>query len=191
MLTVMPKVKADSKDNSESDTITFRLEKSILDELRQESEQTGISVNSLVNQIIKCYIQWHKPAKKAGIGHFSKVFHAKMISSFSEEQVIKISEDFCKHYFSDISNMLRTESSFSLLMDKFCNWLDISGFPYRLDSLDGTHTYVIQFDMGRNWSLHIKTCMQIIFERYGMKNAQCEMTDNAIMIKYNRKDAGV
>jgi hypothetical protein len=190
MLTVMPKAKADSKDNIESDTITFRIEKSMLDDLRQESEQTGISVNSLVNQIIKSYIQWHKPAKKAGIGHFSKVFHAKMISSFSEEQVIKMSEEFCKHNFSDISNMLRTESSFSLLMDKFCSWLDVSGFQYRFDRVNNTDTYVIQFDMGRNWSLYIKTCMQITFERYGMKSAQCVMTDNALMIKFDRKDIG-
>src|SRR4051812_34177446 len=98
----MPKAKADIKEDVESGTITFRIEKSMLEDLRQESEQTGISVNSLVNQIIKSYIQWNNPAKKAGIGHFSKIFHAKMINSFSEDQVINLSEDFCKHNFPDI-----------------------------------------------------------------------------------------
>ena len=188
MLTVMPKVKADTKDNIESGTITFRIEKSMLDDLRHEAEQTGISTNSLVNQIIKSYIQWHNPAKKAGIGHFSKLFHSKMINSFSEGQVIKMTEEFCKHNFSDISNMLRIESSFSLFIDKFCSWLDVSGFHYRFDSVDDLDTYVIQFDMGRNWSLYMKIGIQFAFERYGVKNSKCEMTDNALIIKISRKD---
>jgi hypothetical protein len=160
----------------------------MLDDLRQEAEQSGISTNSLVNQIIKSYIQWHNPAKKAGIGHFSKIFHAKMINSFSEEQVIKMTEEFCKHNFSDISNMLRIESSFSLFIDRFCIWLEVSDFHYRFDSVDDMDTYVIQFDMGRNWSLYMKIGMQFVFKRYGIKNAKCEITDNALIIKINRKD---
>jgi hypothetical protein len=184
----MPKAKADIKEDVESGTITFRIEKSMLEDLRQESEQTGISVNSLVNQIIKSYIQWHNPAKKAGIGHFSKIFHAKMINSFSEDQVIKLSEDFCKHNFPDISNMLRIESSFSLFIDKFCNRLDVSGFYYRFDSADNIDSYVIQFDMGRNWSLYMKTTMEFTFERYGVKNAKCKMTDNTLIIIFSKKN---
>src|SRR5919202_174551 len=106
-----------------------------------------------------------------------------MINSFSEEQVINMCEEFYEHNFSDISNMLRIESSFSLFINKFCSWLDISGFHYRYDSVNDIDTFVIQFDMGRNWSLYMKTGMQFTFEHFGMRNAKCDMTDNALIIK--------
>ena len=37
--------------------------------------------------------------------------------------------------------------------------------------------------MGRNWSLFFKTYMQLVLEYYKIKEAQCEMTDNTVIIK--------
>ena len=51
----MPKVKRDVKENIQSESMTFRIEKPILDELRSEADQKMESVNTLVNQIIKSY----------------------------------------------------------------------------------------------------------------------------------------
>ena len=55
-------IKEKAKRNKKS--ITLSVEKAVLDELQQEAEQKMESVNTLVNQIIKSYLQWHKPAKK-------------------------------------------------------------------------------------------------------------------------------
>ena len=53
----MPKLQNDGKKKTESESITFRIEKTVLDELRKEAEQRMESVNTLVNQIIKSYLQ--------------------------------------------------------------------------------------------------------------------------------------
>ena len=42
-----------------SESITFRVGKPVLDELRGEAEHKLKSVNTLVNQIIKTYVSWH------------------------------------------------------------------------------------------------------------------------------------
>ena len=55
------KIKEKAKRNKKS--ITLSVEKAVLDELQQEAKQKMESVNTLVNQIIKSYLQWHKPAK--------------------------------------------------------------------------------------------------------------------------------
>ena len=44
------------------ESITLRIDKSILDELRNEAEQKMESLNTLSNQILKSHVVWHKPA---------------------------------------------------------------------------------------------------------------------------------
>jgi hypothetical protein len=75
------------------------------------------SVNTLANQIIKSYVQWHKPAKKDGLGYFSKALVAKLMGYLADEQVIKMTEDFCNHCLKDITHMLRSSHTFSSFMD--------------------------------------------------------------------------
>ncbi len=90
----MPKIKDNKKGKIESESITFRIEKSILDELRSEADQKMESVNTLVNQIIKSYVQWHKPARNAGLGYFSKVLVAKSMDHLTDEQVVHMTEEY-------------------------------------------------------------------------------------------------
>ena len=179
----MPKVKRDVKENIQSESMTFRIEKPILDELRSEADQKMESVNTLVNQIIKSYIQWHKPAKKAGLGYFSKVLLAESMNCLTDEQVIQITEEFCNHHLKDISNMLGTSNTFSSFMSGLRSWLDSSGYNFRYDKSNGMDIYVIQFDLGKNFSLYFKTQMQLVFRQFDLKNAEAEMTDNTVILK--------
>lgn len=180
---ILQKTKANKKKKSESESITFRIEKSIIDELRIEADQKLESVNTLVNQIIKSYIQWHKPAKKARLGYFSKVLVSKSMNYLTDEQVIDMTKDFCSHHLSDITHMLRSENTFITFMNEVCAWLDSSGYDFRIDSFNGMDTYVIQFDMGRKWSLYFKTLMQMAYIYYNIKNAVAEVTDNTVILK--------
>ncbi|MDP9016420.1 MAG: hypothetical protein M3M87_06665 [Thermoproteota archaeon] len=56
---------------------------------------------------------------------------------------------------------------------------------FRIDSLNGTDTYVIQFDLGRKFSLYVKTLMKSVFEHFNVQNAEAEMTDNTVILKIN------
>ena len=44
-------------------------------------------------------------------------------------------------------------------------------------------TYIIQFDMGRNWSLFFKTYIQYVLEYYNITDYQCDLTDNTVIIQ--------
>src|SRR6476660_8888888 len=168
-------IKEKAKRNKKS--ITLSVEKAVLDELQQEAEQKMKSVNTLVNQIIQSYLQWHKPAKKAGLGYLSKDLMARSMNHLNDEQIIKMTEEFCNHQIDDIIYMLSDDNTFASFMDILGHWLDASGFNYRIDrnDADNTHTYIIYFNMGRKWSLHFKTRMQRVFEHYDIKDAEAEM----------------
>ena len=130
----MPKPKDEIKEKTEgTESITFRIGKTVMGELRQEAKQKMESVNTLVNQIVKSYLQWHKPARKAGLGYVSKVLMAKSINHLTDEQVIQMTQEFCSNELKDITFMLRSENTFSSFMDGLCSWLDASGYNYRID----------------------------------------------------------
>ena len=38
--------------------MTFRIDESIMNKLRNESEQREVSLNTLVNQILKRFVEW-------------------------------------------------------------------------------------------------------------------------------------
>ena len=52
--------------------LTFRIERKILKELRSESKLKGESLNVLINQLLKSYVDYHKPTGKAGNIYFPK-----------------------------------------------------------------------------------------------------------------------
>ena len=39
-------------------TMTFRIDESIMNKLRNESEQREVSLNTMVNQILKRFVEW-------------------------------------------------------------------------------------------------------------------------------------
>ena len=182
----MLKTKDNSKGKSESESITFRIEKGALDELRQEAEQKLKSTNTLVNQIIKLYITWHKPAKKAGLGYFDNALVSEVMSYLNDEQIIQLTEKYCKQRLKDLVYMLNFENTFSSYMDGILTWLEVSGFRYKYNNVNNSSILVIQFDLGRNWSLFFKTHMQLVLEYFNIHDAQCEMTDNTVIIKIEK-----
>ena len=47
-----------NKRQRPTESLTLRLDKEMLDDLRIESEKKMVSINTMVNQIIKSYIKW-------------------------------------------------------------------------------------------------------------------------------------
>ncbi len=96
-----------------------------------------------------------------------------------------MTEEYCNHNLKDINHMLRAAHTFLSFMDGLCSWLDSSGSHFRIDSFDGTDTYVIQFDLVRKFSLYFKKQIKLVFKHIDVQNAEAEMTDNTAMPKIN------
>src|SRR3954452_10534728 len=116
---MMLKPGSNSKRNFEaSESITFRIGKPILDDVHQEAEHKLSSVNTLVNQIIKLYVNWHKPAKQTGFGYFDTELICDVMNLLTDEQIIQMTELYCKRRLKDIAYMLNNENSFSSYIDE-------------------------------------------------------------------------
>jgi hypothetical protein len=69
------------------DTVTFRIDHNLLVELRKESKHKSESLNTLVNQIIDSYVNYHNPLQSCGNIYFSKALLSKVFNSINDEQL--------------------------------------------------------------------------------------------------------
>jgi predicted transcriptional regulator len=171
-------VKHDQQHHSES--ITFRLDSAILNKLHHEAEQKDISVNALVSQIIRSHVDWHSNAAKAGFVTVRKGLLSNLINRLPEKEISSIAEYIAKNETKDFVLLLRNEYNIESALDVIETWIKISGYPYRHDVNYNLHSYVIQHDMGKNWSLYLAELYRFLFEEFGLKRVEFDLNYNSL-----------
>ena len=78
--------KKEVKQQHQSESITFRLDSTILNKLHHEAEQKDISVNTLVSHIIRRHIDWYSNAAKAGFVTVRRGLLSNLINRLSQRK---------------------------------------------------------------------------------------------------------
>jgi hypothetical protein len=164
----------------QSESITFRLDSTILNKLHREAEQNDISVNTLVSHIIRRHIDWHSNAAKAGFVTVRRGLLISLINRLSEKEISSIAEYIAKNETKDFVLLLRNKYNIESALDVIETWIKISGYPYRHDANYTRHSYVIQHDMGKNWSLYLAELYRFLFEEFGLKRAEFDINHNTL-----------
>jgi hypothetical protein len=175
----------------QTETITLRLEKKILNKLRRESEQNQTSLNTLANQIFRQHIDWHSKASKAGYVPLLKPVIIKLLDRLPEEDVVQVAEEVSKDMFKDVILLMRDENDLASTLNHIETWIRMSGFAYKVevDEDKETYSYVIQHDMGRKFSLLLATRARVILERLENRG-NFVVTDNTLVLKVDVRKIG-
>ena len=172
--------KKEVKQQHQSESITFRLDSTILNKLHREAQQKDISVNTLVSHIIRGHIDWHSNAAKAGFVTVRRGLVSNLINRLSEKDISSIAEYIAKNETKDFVLLLRNEYNIESALDVIETWIKISGYPYRHEVNYTRHSYVIQHDMGKNWSLYLTELFRNLFEEFGLKRVEFDLTHNSL-----------
>ncbi len=168
------------KQQHQSESITFRLDSSILNKLHHETKQKDISVNTLVSHIIRRHIDWHSNAAKAGFVTVRRGLLSNLINRLPEKEISSIAEYIAKNETKDFVLLLRNEYNIESALDVIETWIKISGYPYRHEVNYTRHSYVIQHDMGKNWSLYMAELYRFLFKEFGLKKVEFDLNDNTL-----------
>ncbi|MFL6392669.1 MAG: toxin-antitoxin system HicB family antitoxin [Nitrososphaeraceae archaeon] len=163
-----------------SESITLRIDSIILNKLHREAEQKDVSVNTLVSHILRRHIDWHSNAAKAGFVTVRRGLLIDLINRLPEKEISSIAEYIAKNETKDFVLLLRNEYNIESALDVIETWIKISGHPYRHEVKYTRHSYVIQHDMGRNWSLYMAEQYRFVFEEFGLKRVEFDMNDNTL-----------
>ena len=184
----MPKIKQKNGQKIETESITLRIDKSVLDELRNESVQKMESINTLANQVLKSYVVFQRPATKAGSFYIPKPLITDVFEMLTEEQIIKVTESWVKSQSKDFMMMVNKEHKLASFLEGYRDWLDLSDFNYTHNHADnGFEHYVVRFNMGKKFNFHMGKSLKFLFEELQVKDFKIEITDNAVMFRFKKE----
>jgi len=71
-------------------TMTFRLDENVIATLRAESERRHISLNTIVNQILRRYVEWDMYESKVGLISMLKPVVAELFKKTNKQEIIDL-----------------------------------------------------------------------------------------------------
>jgi hypothetical protein len=178
-----------------SRSITFRIDTVTIEEIQREADLKEISLNVLVNQVLRRYVEWDRYESKLGMMPVPKAMLITCLDKTMElarEAGIKEMESY-----RDQIALHTAEVAFKLMKDSVLfmkkrynlwsvlgvlqDYMKISGITsdHTLES-GGSHVFVIQHELGENWSLFAKELLNLIFTNLAETKANISTTPNVV-----------
>ncbi len=172
-----------SQGPKETESITFRLDSSVLNRLRNEARQRDVTVNTFVSQTLKQHLEWHLNAARAGFLYVRKGLVVKLLEKYTDEEIKMLASDMAASSNKRFLLMLRNEYSIESALEFIEMWVKIAGYPYRHEISphnDSRHSFVIQHEMGAKWSLYLSELYRNLFEGFGLGKVIFDINDTTL-----------
>ena len=167
-------------------TMTFRIDDNVLRILRTESERHQISLNTLINQLLKRFVEWDMYESKVGMIPIAKPIVVELFNKMSKEEISKMALDIGKNAVHDISLFMKNKMD----LDSFLSWFETrmnSSLTETNHSIqNGFHVYVLKHELGENWSLYHKIILQSIFNEIFEKTVDIQISNTTIRFKFRQ-----
>jgi hypothetical protein len=173
-----------------SENVSFRLNKDVLAKLKTDAEQKQISLNTLVNQVFDFYVNFTS-SSSATMMPTPKVALTDLVDGYDDDQLKAHAERIYNKVGLDIIYELRGKYDFESVLDVWDYRLKASGIPYKHtinENNKDIHTFIIQYSMGKKWSLVVAETMKRYFEPVSSKKVDYTITDNMVAISVEAKD---
>jgi hypothetical protein len=76
--------------------MTFRIDKNVLNLLRTEPDRNQITLNSLVNQLLKRYVEWDMFEPKVGMIPIAKPIVIESFKKMNKDEIMNLAVNLCK-----------------------------------------------------------------------------------------------
>jgi len=163
-----------------TETASFRLDSDSLKKLRKEAEYNKLSLNQLPNQVIGNHVNFRSVAKSAGFMTIPKPVLKRIMWKFSEDEAREIGIEHSEKDAESILCMLRNEFNVDDFLDTVEYWVNDAGFSIRHDVESDIHKYVIQQDLGKNWSVYMSAFISQTIEKMTQRKVESRITENTV-----------
>ena len=153
--------------DTKSTTMTFRIYEDLIGRLRREAENDGKSLNILVNQILKRYVEWDSYEAKVGLIPIAKPVLIQLFENISEDKIIEIAVNVGRNAVKEITLFMKHQMNVESFLQWFETRMKMSSVEIshqRLEHNNNIHSYIIKHDLGKNWSIYHKTIFESILQ---------------------------
>ena len=179
--------------SKKSRSVTFRLDSKVIDELQTEADNREISLNVLVNQVLKRYADWDRYENKIGMMPVPRMILSNLIDKaisiaksggikdvdHYRDEIIKQAAELAFALMKDSVLFMKKQYNLWVVLSVLEEYMKVSGIKAD-HKLEGSrkHIFIIQHELGENWSLFSKELLGLIFEKLANVKAEFNVTPN-------------
>jgi hypothetical protein len=176
-------------------SITFRLDTMVVEELQRDADQGEISLNVLVNQVLRRYVEWDRYENKLGMMPIPKLMLATLIDETMQlaadakitdlesyrAKIVNNAAQTALNVMKDSVLFMRKEYSFWTVLDVLRMYMKVAGImsDHRIET-GRKHVFIIQHELGENWSLFAKELLSKIFIELAEVRADISTTPKTV-----------
>lgn len=176
--------------------MTFRINESVVDELQIEADQREISLNTLINQILRRYSDWDRFETKMGMMPVPKQMLSALVDRAISvgkqngikdiqpyrEQIAKEAARTALAVMKDSVLFMKKEYNIWTVLAVLQEYMKVSGINTDHKIEPGRkHVFLIQHDLGENWSEFTMQLIRMIFEELAQVRASVSATPNTVI----------
>jgi hypothetical protein len=188
-----PSISEGVSQSKKTRSVTFRLDSSVIDELQTEADSREISLNVLVNQVLKRYSEWDRFENKIGMMPVPKIILSSLIDKAISvakssgikdvdryrDEIIKQAAQLAFGLMKDSVLFMKRQYNLWVVLSVLEEYMKVSGIKAD-HKIEGSrkHVFIIQHELGENWSLFTKELLALIFQNLANVRAEINTTSN-------------
>ncbi len=165
---------------------SFRIDPDTLHKLNLESEKSEVSLNSMVNQILKQHVEWHSKAADAGVGTIFKPMLKHLMAQLDDENIKGLAKKIAKQEGKDFMMLLSHEYNIHAALKLIEVWLKVIKYPYSYDITGNEHKFFIHHDLGKKYSIYLSELYENVLNEFDV-HSTFKIEQNSITFVVNTK----
>jgi hypothetical protein len=178
----------DESASEKNKTVTFRIDKEVLDKIKSHATFERITLNALVNQLLAHAVDWDIVASKSGWVPVPKALLMSWFDKLDDKEILGIAEEKGKHVSRDMLFAMKGKYDVWEWISVLRGRAKAAGFSFTQIEDKNEVKFIMRHDMGIKWSKHFKTFYEAAFKELGC-NVKFDLTENTIIYRLDKKYA--
>lgn len=163
-------------------SVTYRLPIKLVEEIEAEARNNNISHNVMAKQILEKYIRWDRFAEKIGIIPVPKKILDSLGVDLNSEDINE-TINVIKPVIKDTVLFMKGKYDLKRCLETLEDYMRASGMKSDHRVEGPTHYFIIQHDLGSNWSLFTQQLLQEIFHEFVPEmETKCQTTESTVIV---------
>lgn len=135
-----------------TEVVTFRLPKTLVDQLRKEADNQRINTSALMFRIVSAYFDYYKLLEGRSMVVMPKKVLTMMLNNMPEKQMPELASAM-QNEFVNFAYMKDGGPNPDSMLQTFLTWLQDSGIPAREVQEDHERVIVVNHEMGKKMAV--------------------------------------
>ena len=162
-------------------SVTYRLPIKLVKEIEAEAMNHNISHNVMARQILEKYIEWDRFASKIGMIPVPKKILDMLGIEMTASEINEII-NVIKPVIKDTVLFIKGDYDLKKCIETLEDYMKASGMKsdHRIEG--ELHHFIIQHELGGNWSIFTEQLLQEIFKEFLPESKmQCQTTESTVI----------